>query len=72
MTRKTEEAADHPKQKFLGQRPEADLTSQAWEATSLEDQAEAAGKGGDELTPEQQREDRDHPGRIDKETTAEE
>lgn len=98
MTRKTEDPATHQKQKSLGQSPEAELTSQAWEATSPAEQAEAAGRDKDDLTPEQKRvtpeevrkhaiaqgtdepsiprgrnpdtamcEDRDHPGRIDKE-----
>lgn len=55
MNRKTEEPATHPKQKSLGQRPEADLTSQAWEATSPAERAEAVVPGEDDLTPEQQR-----------------
>lgn len=98
MSRKTEETPADPRTTTPRRGTKADLTSQAWEATSHEEQAEAAGSGGDDLTREQQRvtpeevrkhaiaqgtdkpsiprgrnpdtamcEDRDHPGRIDKE-----
>lgn len=46
MNRKTEEVPAQPKTKPSGHRPEADLTSQAWEATSPAQHAEVASLSG--------------------------
>lgn len=55
MNRKIEETPDHPKAKSLVKYTEVDLTSQALEAMSPAERAEAFGFDGNDLTPEQQR-----------------